>query len=135
MKEAVLESIAGGTSWRPAGRAKFQLGGRIVHVRFCSSNKSNRTQYKFNINPNTLTADYELWICGGENQYYLIPKRVIQGIYNDPDAYIDHHHPEIRVVSVDLARHEAMYAPEGKSINLERFFQVTLYEEQDRRHA
>lgn len=60
--------------------------------------------YKFNINPNTLSADYELWICGSAGVWYLVPIDLIGRIYSDPAAYPDHRHPEIRVVSLNTKR-------------------------------
>ena len=41
----------------PVGRESYRLGNAVIHVRYCSPGKGN---YKFNINPNSLRANYEL---------------------------------------------------------------------------
>ena len=100
IKKAVYKRIAGSQTWYPSGRAKIRVGQDIVHVRFCSTNRRSPSKYKFNINPNTLTADFELWICGDEETYFLIPIEIIKEIYRDPDTYQDYHHEGIKVVSI-----------------------------------
>jgi len=117
-KEKVLAQISGNRFCSPCGRAKYSIDGRIIHVRFCSTDKQGSSHYKFNINPNTLVADYELWICGSSTAYYLIPITIIKTIYHDPEAYIDNYHPEIRVVSVRTDTDRVTYASGGKSIDL-----------------
>jgi hypothetical protein len=126
IKHAVLNKILSGNPWNPIGNSKFDANGRIIHMRYCSPNSAANPKYKFNINPNTLSADYEVWICGAENDYYLIPKDIIEDMYSDSDAYVDSHHPKIRVVSVDKNNDTAMYAKGGKSANLNPYFRATL---------
>jgi hypothetical protein len=46
---------------------------------------------------------------------------MITQIYNDPDSYVDNHHPERRVVSLDIRSDRVMYAKGGKSINLAKY--------------
>ena len=65
VKGMVLQRIAGNTAPAVVGTAKFRIGRWVVHTRYCSENVSAPEKYKFNINPNTLSADFELWICGG----------------------------------------------------------------------
>jgi hypothetical protein len=60
----VLDYILDGATSVPSVRAKYCGKGKIIHMRFCSSSGVNSHLYKFNINPNTLTADYEVWIYG-----------------------------------------------------------------------
>lgn len=122
----VLKEIAGASGHSPADRAKTKIGKLLVHTRFCSQNAASPSKYKFNINPNTLSADYELWICGSSNLYYLIPISIMKQIYSDPEAYIDKRHPEIRVVSVDIEKHCVTYAKGGKKLNLSRFFRQRI---------
>ena len=113
IKRTVLAQIAGQSGIRPSGRATFIIQGKKVHVRYCSP-----PTYKFNINPNTLRADYEVWICGSENYYYLIPIEVIRRMYSDPQVYVDSWHPKIRVVSVKSKADEAMFAAGGRTVDL-----------------
>lgn len=108
IKTQVLSKIAGDRATRPAGRSIVSVGSTKIHVRYCSS-----PTYKFNINPNTLRADFELWICGSADRYYLIPIAVIRELYEHPDAYVDSYHPEIRIVSIMSESDEVMYAAGG----------------------
>ena len=94
IKDEVLIKICSADVWVSIGDSKYKFGNTIVHVRFCSSDTRSSSRYKFNINPNTLTADYELWICGSSENYYLVPNKIIKDIYYNPDAYIDKHHPD-----------------------------------------
>ena len=122
----VLKEIAGAIGYSTADQAKFRIGKSLEHTRFCSQNAAAPSKYKFNINPNTLSADYELWICGSSNSYYLIPISIMKQIYSDPEAYVDKHHPEIRVVSVDIEKHCVAYAKGGKICDLSSFFQQRI---------
>ncbi len=126
IKGRVLNEIAEGRPVAGGGRALYRVGSRRIHVRFCSTDRRKVSKYKFNIIPTTLSADYELWICGGADSYCLIPRRVVHDIYRHPSAYVDRRHPQLRVVSVDAAVHNAMFARGGVSIDLRRFFQVRL---------
>lgn len=125
-KRAALAKVANGASVTPAGKAKARIGNSIVHVRFCSPNKNAPGKFKFKINPNTLSADYELWVCGSAHVYYLMPISFIQGIYDNPSTYVDYTHPKIRVVSVDARTHTATYAAGGVSSSLGRYLRATL---------
>lgn len=120
IKEIVLNKISKGGKCTPNGKAKYSIGNKIVHVRYCS------TGYRFNINPNTLSANYEMWICGNENDYYLIPIEIIKKMYHDSDAYIDKNHTEIRVVSVDTFKNQVQYAKGGKKVDISPYFRNIL---------
>ena len=116
-KSRVLQTIAGSKTYTNIGKARYRVGGTEVHVRY-KSKPSHGTSYPYNINPNTLRADYELWVCGESDGWYLIPMREIRLIYKDPDAYVDRRHPDILVVTVDVASHTVVYGSGGKSLDL-----------------
>ena len=120
-KAAVLEQIAGGTRWRAEGQTNYRFPAGLVHARFKTSGP-----FSFNVNPATLRADYELWICGGPAVYYLLPQSVVRGMYEHPEAYVDARHPEIRVVSVDVDRHRATFARGGETLDLRPYFKASL---------
>src|SRR2546425_292217 len=103
----ILNRIAPGFAPVPWGRVSYRLRGVSVHARYCAPGTGN---YKFNINPNSLRSNYELWICGNAKHWYLIPVHVLRQMYDHLAAYPDNHHPEIRVVSVDALTHRAGYA-------------------------
>lgn len=127
IKRTVYTRIGGSQNWVPSGRAKIRIGKKnIIHVRFCSTHPRRPTKYVFNINPNTLTADFELWICGDQETYYLTPTKIIKDIYSDPDAYQDYHHEGIKVVDVDTDSNYVMYARGGKSLNLKPYLRGKL---------
>jgi len=125
-KRMALSSVANDATISPAGNAKYRIGAKIIHVRFCSENSGAPTKYKFNINPNTLSADYELWVCGSASLYYLVPISVIRSIYENPHAYVDRHHPNIRVVSINASAHSVTYAAGGQSKNLRSFLKAKI---------
>lgn len=122
IKHEVLSRVSAGERCFSAGKAKFKVGRSVLHVRFCSHDKRKSARYKFNINPNSLNSNYELWICGDADHYYLVPNTLIREMYDDPSAYPDRHHGDIRVVSVDTSAHSVTYAARGKSADLSGFF-------------
>jgi len=126
VKKKVFSRIAGLKSWFSAGRAKIRVGNDIIHVRFCSTNRRAPSRYKFNINPNTLSADYELWICGDPETYYLIPIDVMKKIYSDPNTYQDYLHIGIKVVAIDSDSHLVTYARGSKSLSLKPYLRSDL---------
>ena len=125
-KNNVLIKVAKGAKIVQAGNAKVRMGNSVVHVRYCSSNVNAPGKFKFNINPNTLSADYELWICGSVTIYYLMPVSLMQDIYNNPNTYVDRRHPEIRVVSVDTFLHTVTYASGGVKNSIRDYLGNTL---------
>ena len=125
-KRIVLDRISAGEDWVPKGHAKYRKGLHIIHVRFCSTDRFGSPHYKFNINPNTLSADYEVWICGGANTYYLIPIQLMRRIYCDPESYVDSRHPEIRVVSVNAGTNTVTYATGGRTMDITPYLHRTL---------
>lgn len=126
VKNAALAKVANGATVASVGNAKVRIEKSVVHVRYCSRNPSVPGKFKFNINPNTLSADYELWVCGNVALYYLIPIAFMRDIYGNPDTYIDRMHPEIRVVSVDANAHRVTYASGGVSSSLRGYLCATL---------
>ena len=125
-KQAALKAIANAAPISAAGNAKFRVGKNAVYVRFCSENENSPDKFKFNINHNTLSAEYELWICGSAETYYLMPMSFIRRIYDNPSTYEDRHHPGIKVVSVDVAAHSVQYAKGGVSASLRPYHRARL---------
>jgi hypothetical protein len=120
VKLQVLAQIGRGP-WKREGQTNYRSAAGLVHARFKTSGP-----FSFNINPATLRADYELWICGSASFYYLLPRRVVKSIYEYPDAYVDRRHLEIRVVSVDTNAHRATYGRGAKSLSLQQYFRAKL---------
>ncbi len=126
VKAVVLKQISIGRPISSIGKTKWRVRTNVVHVRFRSSAKSKGTIFPYNINPNTMTADYKVWICGNAQVYYLFPISVMSTIYADPDTYFDHWHPDIRVAEVDTYSHRLLYGRGGKSMDASAYFQKTL---------
>jgi hypothetical protein len=123
IKLEVLSSVDSNSKPVSAGRESYRLGAVTVHVRYCSTGKG---KYKFNINPNSLRATHELWICGDAKHWYLLPIRVLRQMYEHPRAYPDNHHPEIRVVSVDTQIHRVGFAAGSIALDLTPYFQAGM---------
>lgn len=126
IKEQVIQKIANGRVWSEArgqGQSKYRIDEKVIHVRYRSSPKSDGVTYAYNINPNTLSSDYELWICGNASIYYFIPISIIHEIYNDPGGYVDHTHPNLRVSDINTTNHNTLHSRlENSSKNLSPYF-------------
>ncbi len=120
-KKSALLAIANGASITSLGKVKHRVDSSVVHVRFCSRNPGVAGKFKFNINPNTLSADCELWVCGSSSLYYLMPVAFVREIYDTPNTYKDRHHLGIKVVSVDTTSHIVTYASGGVNASLRQF--------------
>ncbi|GIV87345.1 MAG: hypothetical protein KatS3mg054_1374 [Chloroflexus sp.] len=129
VKEKVLKIIANGKPLTKAinkGREKWKIADKIIHVRFRTSPKTDGFSYSYNISPNTLEADYEVWICGSSHHFYLIPMFEIRAIYNDPEAYVDYQHPNLRVAEVNTINHRVLYGRNRKTMDFSRYFKAKL---------
>ena len=126
IKRAVLQKITHPDTFYLDGRATYAVGSKRVHVRFCSADRSGSSKFKYNINPNTLASDFELWICGSADCYYLVPMSVISDLYSDPAAYPDRHHPEIRIVALDADTHALSYAAKRAPLPIDDYFRRVL---------
>lgn len=125
IKESVLGRIANNGVISFMRNAKWRIGPKVIHVRFRSSPKSGAV-FSYNINKNTLTADFELWICCDADTFYLFPSQIMRDIYEDPDAYVDRHHPDIRVAEVDTQVHRLLFGKGGKSLDASPYFRSVL---------
>ena len=113
LKSKVLAAVVGNIHSPKIGRAKFSSDHGTIQIRFCRRNEKSPAIYKYNINRNTLSADFELWICGTADHWYLMPMKFIREIYGDPETYQDWHHPGIKVVSVKTEKHSVMHGTGG----------------------
>jgi hypothetical protein len=125
-KQVTLQHIAGTMPVVDIGNATVKIGQWLIHLRFCSDNQRAPGKYKFNINPNTLRSDYELWICGRPQHYYFMPVSLMKEFYHHPEPYVDSYHPNIHIVSVDYEQHKVTYARGGTSTNLIQYLCTVL---------
>ena len=126
LKHRVLQRIAGGEAFHFIGKDKWRIVERAVHVRHRSGPKSGGTVFSYGINPNTLTADYEVWVCGDAETHYLFPIKLMNDIYDDPAAYVDRAHPGIRVTEVDTASHRVLFGRGGKCFDASSNYRAVL---------
>ena len=121
----VLKSIGGGEQPTVVGRSMWRLGDQNIHTRVVSQ-PTNGREYGFNINKTTLMADYETWICKSSQDFYLLPVAIVREMYDHPEAYVDQHHPNMRIVKVNLRDHQCRYARGGLKCDLRAYYQKQL---------
>ena len=126
IKQTVLQKVASGGTFIPLPKAKWRIGDSVVHVRYRSYPKSDGQSFAFNINPNTLSAEFELWICRDCEIYYFSPIVIMKKIYSDRDTYVDKTHPNIRIAEVNIRSHRILYGRGGKALDGSEFFQAVL---------
>ena len=97
----------------------FIISNKKIHLRFANNNF-------YNLNQTTLLADFEVWIYRGSNLYYIIPKKIIKSIYDDPEAYRDHTNINLRVVSIDDLKDTCGYATNGQKIDISFYRNKTI---------
>lgn len=120
IKREVLDRVFNGKEYTHMKRkANVRFGAQLVHVRMT---KGRTTRFPFNINPTTLQADYEVWICGTAEAYFLLPARLIRKMYEHRNAYPDNWHSNYRVVTVDVRTRRAVFATPSRSKDLRPYF-------------
>lgn len=132
IKRNVLNTISDGNGWQKVsghGRSKWSVQDKIVHVKFRARAKAGGTIYSFNISPSSLDADFEVWICGTAESFYLIPTIEIEAIYNTPGTYIDSWHPDLCVVDINLSDHRVKYSSVAAHKDFGPYFNQTLFQE------
>lgn len=117
-EQIIFQKLADGKTITDLGKHKVMIGTSKIHYRFKSFPKANPDKFPFNINPNSVDAEFELFICGSEHKYYLIPIDILKMMYSHPNAYPDRHHPNIRVITIDSFRDKVTYAKPSISLDL-----------------
>ena len=116
-KNAVLDRIAGvGGWWKAPGRDNWGSKNGTLHTR-CRSNAAHGTTYAYNFGPAALKMDYQVWICGKPEDYYLIPSEVVRKMYAHQKGYVDKAHPNLHVANIDVSCHKVTFATEAQRLN------------------
>lgn len=123
LKRWVLSQVGLGRIAKFTGKATFELLGKRIHVR--QTWTVTRMNWPFNINPNTLEADYELWILGW-SLWYVIPAKAIRYMYDAPTAYRNSDNPEIVTVSLNEELEECRFARDEPPLDLSPYRHATL---------
>ena len=125
-RSAVLKKISDHEVKRAVAKGTQRIGPHSVHSRFVSWSSSRPGRYPFNINPDSLSADFEVWVCGDEDLWYTLPQKVIKEIYDDPDARVATDRPGHRIVTVDADDNTLDYNSRGERLNLSRYRNARL---------
>ena len=96
-RESVLRKIAGYKAFKKVGRVSYEIDGNTYHIKVKTGQLK---KYPFNINKAVLSADYEVYVCGTDELYYVIPVELIRKMHLDPSAMPDYTHPGLTVVDV-----------------------------------
>ncbi len=117
-REIVLSALSGGNVTRKIGNVTYEIEGKSYHIKMVTGNKS---KYPFNINNTVLKADFEIYICGSSELYYVIPINVIKMMHEDPAAMPDNTHPGYTVIDVHPNEDKIIYGTHGKSIDISSY--------------
>jgi len=122
-REAVLQKIAGNKEFIKAGKVTYTIDGNNYHIKVKTDDLK---KYPFNINNAVLSADFEVYVCGSDELYYVIPNELIKLMHTDPDAMPDHSHPGLTIIDVFPQENKIIYGTGGKAINIECFKNIVL---------
>jgi hypothetical protein len=134
--EQTLLLVAEGMRWVRQDGTTYRVDADTIHVRYDSPATATGTSWPFDIGPTSLEADYDLWICGDPEDYYLIPNTIVRGMHSDsdPTAYPSLQHKDTIVANVDLVTDIITYGRQ-RSLKAEVFRSVTLKELRERKPA
>jgi hypothetical protein len=124
-KASVLTSLAQGRRVERLPKHTVRIGTSAIHVRFRTKSKSGSI-WSYNVNPNTLRADYELLICGSPECYFLIPVSRIREIYDNPRTYPDRLHSRIKVLEVNTKTHMCRFGSAGLQMDFTAYYCARL---------
>lgn len=120
IKHFVLKKVFGSEKFKPtAAKAIFDLNGVRVHVRHTWV--SVRSNWWFDINPNTLRADFELWLCGYPSLWYLVPVSAIRYMNEAPTAYPNTEKSGTTEVTVNEDNDTCIFARNEPRLDVSRF--------------
>lgn len=125
--ESLVRKVADGSPVVEIGRSKYRVGdGATIHVRLHRPIASSSRNFWFDLNPSSLSVDYDIWICGNASMFYVVPQDVIARLYDDPEHYRNKRHPQIHPVHVYVETHEVRFARLGKREQIAKFFNGTV---------
>lgn len=122
-RQNVLSAISSGLTATKIGKVTYEIQGQRYHIKMVTGNKD---KYPFNINKTVLASDYEVYICGSSDVYYVIPIDVIRMMHEDPSAMPDNTHPGYTIIDVHPDKNSINYGTHGKSVNIKPYRNATL---------
>lgn len=124
-KRNALRKIAGDRPIARMPRATVMIGRQTVHAQFSAAPKTAPDTWSFHVNKNILLADFDVWVCGTGESYYLVPKDASREIYNAADGWSDSAHPDVKLVEIDRQSHICVYRA-GQGIDFSAYYQASL---------
>jgi len=124
IKRWVLSEVFGSESFKPVGIATYGHEGIRVHVRHTWA--TVRCRFWFDVNPNTVKADYELWICGMPSLWYLVPVSALVFMQGSPTAYRNTAREATTEVTVNEIEDTCRFARNEKPLDVSAFRHGTL---------
>lgn len=121
-RDAVLQKIAGGKCYTKSGTVTYKIDSKYYHIKVKTG---HLLRYPFNINPSVLAADFEVYVCGTDLLYYLIPVEIIKELHSDPSAMPDHRYPGYTIIDVCPGEDLIKYGTGGKLLKIEKYRNMT----------
>ena len=117
-RQQVLLRISNGYQPIQEGRVTYSINGLIFHIK---GKAGSGNDYPFNINNAVLGADYEVYICGNSNLFYVIPIDIIRQVHSDPNAMADRHNPGYTIIHIRTDVNELLYAAPAQTIDISSY--------------
>jgi len=117
-RQEVLRRISNGYRPIKQGKVTYSINGFSFHLKVKTGISND---YPFNINDTVLSADYEVYICGDHNLFYIIPIDIIKKVHSDPNAMGDRHHPGYSIIHIMPDVDELLYAAPAQTIDITRY--------------
>jgi hypothetical protein len=122
-RESALQKIASGRVYLKIEKVTYEIEGKRFHIKVKTGNLK---KYPFNINDTVLAADYEVYVCGTQDLYYVVPVELIKQMHTEPSAMPDNTHPGLTIIDIYPAEDIIIYGTGGKSLSIVKFRNITL---------
>jgi hypothetical protein len=122
-REKVLAKIATGNNPRKIGGVSYDIAGKTFHIKVVTGKKK---KYPFNINDTVLKADYEVYVCGTSDLFFVVPISIVKMMHEDPNSMPDYTYPGYTVVDVHPMENKIIYGTKGKAIDIGMYRNATL---------
>jgi hypothetical protein len=122
-RQSVLSKLAGSKSTKKVGRVTHEIEGKRYHIKVKSGSLG---KYPFNINPTVLAADYEVYVCGTDQLYYVLPMGEIEKMHADGNAMPDNAYSGYTILDVYPANNRIIYGIGGKELDIAKYRNLTL---------
>lgn len=122
-RKTVLRKIAGDRTFKKMGPVTYEIEGKRFHIKVKTGQLK---KYPFNINDTVLTADYEVYVCGTDALYYMVPIDLVKTMHADPAAMPDYRNPGYTIIDIYPDEEQIIYGTGGKSLNVSKYRNAAL---------